>query len=289
MTGGGKAVAVALGARWPIAGGWRGRRGGRSGRATGAPGLTGAPHQRTQIHLGHHAMLHQRGVGVLAGLLERLGQRVLHRLMRQRPHFARQADGDPLIDHDARQHIRAQDVLRRQLLRALDALHAQAQVVPGVGNLVGQAQHQARGKDLVLDHVVVDQRQGTDGGKAGGAADGVRGTAPGTAHARQPAGAMLAKAEHRVLVQHQVLGLGGLGWRLGQRGFDAPGDRIQGHVQLGHESLSHHGSQPPVKRLMPGRRADHDGSTGGGVERRAPTRRRPRSDRSGRARASCRP
>ena len=112
-----------------------------------------------QVHVRQHALLDQPAVGFVVGLLDQRGQFLVQAGLQLAPAVQAAAGRAPGVDDDARQHMGAQHVLRVELLAPFQRRHARAQVGEFRGGLVHHRQRQARGEDLALDGVVVNQRQ----------------------------------------------------------------------------------------------------------------------------------
>ena len=106
--------------------------------------------------------------------------------MHQRPHGPGQAAVGPGLDHDLRQGFRLEHVVGRQVRAALQKLHPQAQVVEFDARRLRHGRSQARGRDLALHQVVVDQAQSGHVGIAGLAAHADERLAPLPAHRCHP-------------------------------------------------------------------------------------------------------
>ena len=162
--------------------------------------------------------------------------------MHQRPHGPGQAAVGPGLDHDLRQGFRLEHVVGRQVRAALQKLHPQAQVVEFDARRLRHGRSQARGRDLALHQVVVDQAQGRHVGVARLAAHADERLAPLPAHRGHPILPLVleqGRGLHRQLdVGHRTACAAALR-QLAQVVLHQPHQLDDGCVQRVHELLAH--------------------------------------------------
>ena len=123
------------------------------------PRVLRTANQRTQVDLGLDAALQQPPVRVVVRLLGEYRKFLVEHRLQHTPVVERQRRPQPGRRHQARKHLRTQDVVRFQLLMALEKIDARPQVGELRRSTIHHRQGQPRTENLELDRVVVDQAQ----------------------------------------------------------------------------------------------------------------------------------
>ena len=135
------------------------RRRRRRRRRAAADVVRRAADEGAQIDLGQDVALQEEAVGLVVRLFGEERQLVVDHRLQQPPGVEAERRAEPRGGDDAREDVRAQDVVGVELLLALEVVHPRAQVGEFPRRPVHHRQRQARAEDLVLDGVVVDQAQ----------------------------------------------------------------------------------------------------------------------------------
>ena len=97
--------------------------------AAGRPGrIARAADQRAQVDLGQHALMDQPAIGLVVRLFGEVRELVMQHRLQRVPRVVAQARRTPGRRHDAREHMRTQDVVGVELLAPLEHRDARAQV-----------------------------------------------------------------------------------------------------------------------------------------------------------------
>ena len=209
-----------------------------------------APYTRAQVHIGHHAPLLQKGVGLAVFGRQLFGQRPLQHIGHLHQGDPVEAALDPPVHQGLHQHVRPQDVTGHQLGTPFELLHTHTQVVEAAADLLDHGQRHARGKNLVLHHIVAHQlqAQGVGAHPDGGIRRRLHPVAPGLGGGAHPGGpAVLVGAPH-IASQLVLAGRGNLVQQRGQKLLNRLVHAVQPLHRPGDKTLAHQLGQLPVMR-----------------------------------------
>ena len=189
--------------------------------AGGRTHVAAATDEGPQVDVGAHALADQPAVGLVVGLLDQAGELFVHDRLGGAPMVEREPARAPAVNRGARQHMRAQHVMRLHLFTALERGHAIAQIGELPRSLVHDRQRHARSDDLELDGVVIDQGQlaGLGGHERVGRSLGAgrrrrHGRAQGLHHALVPARRLARQIQHQIASTSDQLRSTGLAHQL---------------------------------------------------------------------------
>ncbi|MEZ5643468.1 MAG: hypothetical protein R3E70_15850 [Burkholderiaceae bacterium] len=159
----------------------------RARSASRTAAAVGATHQLLELDLRQHTLPDQVFVDLVVGHRHALGQRLAHAVLHQQPHRTREAGGDPGLHQQPRIDLRAKHVVGDNVVGVLEPLDANLQVVQFPAGLVVHRLAEAQGEDLLLDHLVGHQTQGTQLAAAARSTDLVQRRAPAAPRRSHPA------------------------------------------------------------------------------------------------------